>query len=331
MDFSTPKRIIISRTDSIGDVVLSLPMAGWIKKKYPESTVIFIGRNYTVPVIKCSIYVDQVVSWDDYQTNDEQADCIQKLHADIILFAFPEKEVVAAAYKAKIPWRIATGRRKHTALACNKRLWWSRKKSDLHESQLNLKMLSFLGLKQLPTLESIPELYGFDNLLPLPKTFFKLLADDKVNVVLHPKSKGSAVEWGLDNFSKLIQILPQEKFKIFITGTAAERNLIQEDLPWQQNNLIDLTGKMSLDELISFLQQVDVVVAGSTGPIHIASALNTNTIGLYSPMRPMHPGRWMPIGNNANYLVASKHPEEGFLEIAPHEVMAMLNQISRNV
>ena len=72
MDLSKSKRIIISRTDSIGDVVLSLPLAGWIKKKYPNSTVIFIGRNYTIPVIQCSIFVDEVVSWDDFSSKQEQ-------------------------------------------------------------------------------------------------------------------------------------------------------------------------------------------------------------------------------------------------------------------
>lgn len=321
MDFTQPKRIIISRTDSIGDVVLTLPMAGWIKRKYPNSTIIFIGRDYTVPVIRCSENVDEVESWDDYPTEIEQVEFLKNIKADVIFFSFPEKEVVKAAFEAKITWRVATGRRKHTALLVNKRLWWSRKKSDLHESQLNLKMLEVIGLKEIPSLENVSNLYGFTQLPNLPKSFEDLLSSDKINLVLHPKSKGSAVEWGLANFNNLIKQLPKEKVKIFITGTAAERQLIQDDLPWNQENVVDLTGKMSLDELIALLGKVDVVVAGSTGPIHIASALKTRTIGLYSPKRPIHPGRWQPVGRKAQFIVAEQHPEEGFLAIPVLEVL----------
>ena len=44
---------------------------------------------------------------------------------------------------------------------------------------------------------------------------FKSLIDpQKFNLILHPKSKGSAPEWGLNNFEKLIRLLPKDKFKI---------------------------------------------------------------------------------------------------------------------
>jgi hypothetical protein len=45
-------RIILCRTDRIGDVILTLPMAGVLKEKFPGCTVIFLGRNY----FKFSVY-----------------------------------------------------------------------------------------------------------------------------------------------------------------------------------------------------------------------------------------------------------------------------------
>ena len=45
------------------------------------------------------------------------------------------------------------------------------------------------------------------------------------------------------------------------------------------------------------------MIAASTGPLHIAAALGKKAIGLFAPMRPIHPGRWKPIGKQANYLV----------------------------
>ena len=50
-----------------------------------------------------------------------------------------------------------------------------------------------------------------------------------------------------------------------------------------------------------------MLVAASTGPLHIAAALGKKAIGLYAPMRPIHPARWKPIGSNAQYLVINKN------------------------
>jgi ADP-heptose:LPS heptosyltransferase len=44
------------------------------------------------------------------------------------------------------------------------------------------------------------------------------------------------------------------------------------------------------------------MVAASTGPLHIAAALNKYAIGLFVPLRPMHPGRWEPIGDHAKAI-----------------------------
>ena len=45
------------------------------------------------------------------------------------------------------------------------------------------------------------------------------------------------------------------------------------------------------------------MIAASTGPLHVAAALGKKAIGIYSPKRPIHPGRWMPLGNQAKYIV----------------------------
>ena len=60
------KRILISRTDSIGDVMLSLPMCAWLKNKFPSSTVLFLGRKYTESIVNAYDRVDQFVDWDSF-------------------------------------------------------------------------------------------------------------------------------------------------------------------------------------------------------------------------------------------------------------------------
>jgi heptosyltransferase-3 len=68
----------------------------------------------------------------------------------------------------------------------------------------------------------------------------------------------------------------------------------------------DITGKLSLPQFIAFISKANYLVAASTGPLHIASSLGIGAIGIYPPIKPMHPGRWQPIGKNAKALVIQK-------------------------
>lgn len=317
------KKIILSRTDSIGDVILTLPMAGVLKKYDPGCHIIFLGKSYTKPVIELSENIDQFLDWDEIQMPDagDPVNRIKVLKADIIIHVFPDRNICKFARKAGVPLRIATSHRWFTALYCNELLHFSRMNSDLHEAQLNLKMLEPLGINEEFSLTEIPEYYGLTKLNPYPASGIPSPSPDpspiregsirhpasaSFNLILHPKSKGSAREWGLENFSKLIDILPADKFRIFITGTKEDGLLMKDFLEKKKDKVTDLTGKLSLSEFISFIASCDGMVAASTGPLHIAAALGKHVIGLYAPMKPIYPRRWAPLGKNADYLVFDK-------------------------
>ncbi len=288
--------VILSRTDSIGDVVLTLPMAGYIKKHFPNCKISFLGRSYTKDVVALSEHVDDFINWDETKTLPK---------ADVIIHVFPVKDIAVAAKKAGIALRVGTTNRLFHWGNCNKLIKLSRKNSDLHEAQLNIKLLEFLNIPIDVEVNGIKNYYGFSKVKALDEEWEKLLDKDKINLILHPKSKGSAREWGLGNYSNLISALPKSKFKIFISGTkeeGAQARLLFEE----HNDIVDLTGKLSLKQFISFINSADALVAASTGPLHIAAALGKKAIGLFAPMRPIHPGRWMPLGKNAHHLVLNK-------------------------
>jgi ADP-heptose:LPS heptosyltransferase len=297
-------RIIISRTDSIGDVVLTLPVAAALKEQLPDCTVIFLGRDYTLPVISLSKFIDETAVWKPEWSGEHVyggVEMLKAMNADVILHVFPDKHICRAAKLARIPVRIATAGRIHTLLTCNRLLHITRKNSDLHEAQLNLKLLKGLKLRHEYSIKEIPEMYG----LCAPLIQMRVFAEDhaRIRVILHPKSKGSAREWGLENFSRLIGLLPRGQFDIAITGTVAEGAMMREFLDLHRDRVIDLTGKLTLDELMAAIAETDVLVAASTGPLHLAAALGTGTVGLYAPMRPIFPQRWAPLGKKATYLV----------------------------
>jgi ADP-heptose:LPS heptosyltransferase len=293
-------KIILSRTDNLGDVILTLPMAGYLKKHFPRAKIGFIGKAYTRPLIEASKFIDEF--YDQAQLLS-QPDLLKEAQADAIIFVFPDYEIARLAYQAAIPLRIATGHRWLSWRYCNKLVNFSRRKSDSHESQLNFKLLKPLQIPTDVSLNEMHQWYGLENIQALPDSWQVRLDSEKFKLIVHPKSKGSAREWGLENYKALIDSLPQDKFQIFVTGVAEEGQLIKQSLPAFFDKAIDLTGQLNLSELMAFIQQCDGMLAGSTGPLHIAAALGKNTIGLYPPIRPMHPGRWQPIGEKADFLV----------------------------
>jgi heptosyltransferase-3 len=297
------RTFIISRTDSIGDVMLTLPVAGVLRELYPDARIIFLGNSYTQEIVRTCCHIDEFLNWDELKKSGPAAGVarLSAIEADTIIHVFPNREIASMARQAGIPSRIGTTNRWFHWITCNRLVRLSRRDSFYHEAQLNLKLLTVLGAKPLFSLEEIAGLYGFTRLIPLPDPYRSLFDPGKFNLIIHPKSRGSAREWGLDNFLELIGMLPPDKFKLFITGTTTE---------WQQlgkllghPSVVDLTGRMSLAELIAFISYADGLLAASTGPLHIAAALGINALGLYSPMRPIHPGRWAPIGRKVKVFV----------------------------
>ena len=294
------KRIIISRTDSIGDVVLTLPLAVALRQKFPEAYIIFLGRKYTEQVIRCCSAVNEFADWDEIQHSVEK---MRSLNADVILHVFPGSKIASMAKQAGILLRIGTSHRLYHFLTCNKLINLGRKNSDLHEAQLNLKLGVALGLKGDFSIDELREMNILDKIQVLKED--ELIEKCRKNIILHPSSRGSAREWHRDNFSSLIRSLPADKFKIFISGTKEEGEKLKafiEDHP----GVTDITGKQDLSQFISFISRCDALVAASTGPLHIAAALGIKAIGIFPPMRPIHKERWGPIGKRALALSVDK-------------------------
>lgn len=297
-------KIIISRTDGIGDVILTLPMLGLIKEQIPNAELIFLNRSYTTPILNNCAHISQIVNWDEIEKLDiqEQTEAFRKLNADVIIHVFPRPEIARAAKLAGIKKRIGTTGRLYHITTCNDLVRFSRKRSNLHEAQLNFKLLKPLGIKSFIGLREIWKYYGL-SAPDIEPEHEALLHTGKKNLVLHPMSKGSAVEWGADNYSRLIELLPESDYHIFVTGTEAEGQLLRAKLPLDKPNVTDISGKLNLTELMAFISKADALIACSTGPLHIAAALNVCAIGLYSDIRPIHPGRWAPLGQKAHFLV----------------------------
>ncbi len=319
--------ILISRVDSIGDVVLTLPLCVWIKEHFPNCKLIFLGNTYTKPVISCLPQVDEIIEWKALQnlTVHEQINFIKQLNIDVCLHVFPKKEVAQLAKQAGIKKRIGTSHRLFHWFTCNVRLNFSRKKSDLHESQLNFELLKPFGLTAIPTLENIATMMQSFKApaVDLPNDIKQALQQNLPKVILHTKSQGSAVEWPLEKYTQLANLLLKNGYQVFYTGTEQEGGLIRSSIPYHPN-CMDTTGKMNLSQLINFISQCETLVACSTGPMHLSGILGLKTIGLFSSIKPIHPGRWSALGKKVTNLVSPNLQPKTIAAIEVDDVLAAI-------
>ncbi|GAB6140306.1 glycosyltransferase family 9 protein [Methylosoma difficile] len=298
-----PSNIIISRTDSIGDVVLTLPMAALLKKHFPDIVIGFLGTPYTRAIIEACPYIDEFISQEDFL---QHPITLAGQAPQAILHVLPRPVLAKRAKELQIPWRIGTLNRWYHWYTCNKWVKLSRNKSPLHEAQLNLKLLKPLGISGDFPLPAVAGLTDMSRLPALKPEFANLLQADKFKLILHPKSRGSAREWNLAHYASLIKQLDPNQFQIFISGTAHEKAALEPLFAEIGERVTDLTGLMSLAEFIPFIAACDGLIACSTGPLHIAAALQKHAIGIYPPMKPIHPGRWQPVGKKAKVFVLEK-------------------------
>lgn len=298
-----PKNLLISRTDSVGDMVLTLPMVTVLKQAFPDRMVGILGAEYTRSVVEACSSVDAFISRDDFLRNEVT---LKGQAVECIIHVKPEPEIAKRAKQLGIPSRIGTVNRWFHWLTCNRFVRLSRSKSTLHEAQLNLVLLKAFGINRSFPLSEIADLYALQKLTPLPEIHANLLQADKFKLILHPKSRGSAREWGLENFAALINALDPDKFQIFISGTQNEQPDLRPLFGMIDKPVMDISGQMNLAEFMAFIAACDGLVACSTGPIHIAAALHKHALGLYPPIRPLDPGRWGAIGTHARIFVLDK-------------------------
>lgn len=290
--------ILLSRTDNIGDLVLTLPVAGWLKQHLPGVRISVVCRAYAAPVVRHCRHVDAVIAREEM--GDPRA-FFAASDIDTVVFAYPDRALAKAAWQAGVARRVGTSHRLYHWLYCNRLAHFSRVKSDLHEAQLNFKLLKPLGMDVVPALSEIPALYG----LSAPGGHPALL-EGRFNLVLHPKSNGNGREWPVAHFAALATLLAADpRIVCHVTGSAKEGEWLAQHgaALLAQPNVRNLCGKLDLGELTRLIAGAGGLIASGTGPVHMAAALGARTLGLFPPVKPIHPGRWAPIGERAQVLV----------------------------
>lgn len=297
-----PSHILISRTDNIGDVILTLGMAAIIKQQAPHTRITLLARDYVRAVAALSPVVDDffpVDGWHELPIRTAMQQ-LRALQADCLIHAFPNARIAWLGRLAGIPQCIGTSRRWYHRLTCTHRPNFSRANSMRHEAELNLELLRPFGIEPPADADAMIPLLRLNTPARSPEL---PLASNKFNLVVHPFSNGNTREWPLSYFDQLIAGLPADRFQVILTGSSTEHARLQP-LQRAHPHVIDTSGTLSLGQLAALIAHADGLIANSTGPLHLAAALGIRTLGLFPLAHNPGPQRWRPLGIRAEYLTA---------------------------
>ena len=126
-------------------------------------------------------------------------------------------------------------------------------------------------------------------------------------VILHPGSGGSSERWPLSHFMALGDRLQAEGYDASCGHRGTGHESVQSVMIDQMHRIPVFipAGSVSLRSLAALLSQAQLVVTNSTGPLHMAVALDVPTVSMYSPIPTCHPRRWGPYPDYAESGSAS--------------------------
>ncbi len=297
-----PKNILIVRTDRIGDVILSLPLAGLIKKHYPDCKVSFLLREYTKDITGGHPHIDEVLILKEEDGKIPLINNVNQLKVksfDSCIVVYPTLITALIVFLSRIKIRVGSGYRWYSFLF-NRRVYEHRKYAEKHELEFNVNLLRIYGIEEIVTLDNV--VFDFKiNPSALESVKKSLNASgvdlNKKLIIAHPGSGGSAVDLPLEKFAKIVSSLKNlEGVTVIITGGENEKEICE--LVSGDTNVINLAGKFNLSELAALISCSKVFISNSTGPIHIAAALGIFTVGFYPKILACSQERWGPYTTN---------------------------------
>ena len=175
-------------------------------------------------------------------------------------------------------------------------------RADVHEVERGLELVETVGYR-LPDGDDRRLAVKRVGVNPLPETHRPYIA-------VHPGASVPARAWAPERHAALVRALAERGRRVVVTGGPGERDLTAR----VAGDQFDLGGCTDLPQLAEVLADADAVVVGNTGPAHLAAAVGTPVVSLFSPVVPA--ARWRPwrvphvlLGNQAERCRGSRARE----------------------
>ncbi len=300
-------RILLTRTDRIGDVVLSTPAIKAMRDKFPASYIAFMVRPYAKDIVEGNPYLDEVIIYDKYGKQKSLFGTIKfafelrKKKFDRAFMLHPTNRVHLISYLAGIPERIGYDRK--LAIFLTKKIPHLKENGKKHELEYTLDLLNSTGIeakdkelfvpiheKDIGKIEKILEEYHVGKNVPL--------------VAVNPGASSVSKRWPAKNFASVCDSLAKKyKARILIVSNNKNTEFAKVLAIGMEYEPVNLAGRTTVGELAAMLSKCRLFISNDSGPVHIACAVGVPVISIFGRKNPgLSPKRWGPTGEKSVVL-----------------------------
>jgi ADP-heptose:LPS heptosyltransferase len=291
------RHVLVARQDSLGDVLLAGPAVRAVAAGAGRVTLLCGPRGRAAGELLPG--VDEVVvahaGWIDAEPRPVTRAGVDELVVRLVGLEVDQALVLTSFHQSPLPLALllrmaGVGTIAAVSVDYPGSLLDVRHRvdEDLHEVERGLSLAATLGYR-------LPE--GDDGRLAVRRSG---PADLPVEVgqggyvVVHPGASVPARAWDPERHAALVGALVAGRRRVVVTGDTAERRLTARVAGGRRDGVVDLGGRVDLAGLAEVLAGAEVVVVGNTGPAHLAAAVGTPVVSLFSPVVPAL--RWRPWG-----------------------------------
>ena len=277
-------KFLIIRFSSIGDIVLTSPVARCLKIQFPDAEIHYLTKKRNADLLIANPYIDKIQLFDDSLTETirklktEKYDYVIDLHNNL------------RSLRVKLGLNIKSF--SFNKLNINKFLLTCFKihaMPDGHIVDRNLATLKHFNV--------INDGKGLDHFIPaedemsmaqLPEIF----RNGYVALVLAGTYATKKVP-----FEKYRQLISTSRHPFILLGGKSEQAIATHILEWNTGNVIDFTGKLRINQSASLVKNARLVISNDTGLMHIAAAYNKKILSIWGNtvpelgMSPYMPGK----------------------------------------
>ncbi len=321
MDISRVKKILITRTDRIGDVVLSLPAIKAARAAFPDAYIAVMVQPRIDDLLKGNPYINEIIVYDKNKAhkgvfkNRGFIKWLKSKRFDTVLILHSTKRINLLCFLAGIPVRIGYARGKADFLLTDK-MEYTKKSGEKHEAEYSLDILRHIGIQ--PEF-SDPFIYVMEE---DEKKADKLLKGLGIGpgekfVILHPGASCISKMWPLESFAKAgDKLIENLKLKVMINLAPDQAGLGEKVIGMMSHKPVFFCGATTLGELAAMFKRASLVISNDSGPAHVAAGVNTTVISIFGRnQKGLGPVRWRPLGDRAIAI----HKDVGCVECLAHD------------
>jgi len=294
-------RILVTRIDRIGDVVLSTPIPREIKNAHPDSFVSVLVRKYTRDIYLNNPHVDEIILFDGEDEGNPKSfwQLVKEIRKYKFTHAFmllPNEKLNWILFFGGIPIRIGVGHKLYQFLSFSKYVDRRKYIPLRHEADYCLDMIKKIGIKPKSI---VPEIYLTDEEIKVRDQFKNKVSPNAETLIgVNTTSGRSSPNLKIEGYKKLIFNLSQESnIRVAVTDVTPPEEIANME------NVIYPNFGLTLRESIINFSALDLLVSASTGPMHICAALKVPTLSLFCPLPACSPKLWGPLGNKSEIIL----------------------------